>query len=128
MKCPYCDYETQESRCPKCRETLTTWVNYHNWGRQSYEAGLDHLRQGATAPAAELLLRAVVFGPDTVEYLDAYGRVLGQLGRYREAAEVLSRALELKRCPATQAAYDKARELAEQPVAPPEAIPASRAP
>jgi Flp pilus assembly protein TadD len=71
------------------------WRNLDEYGRRAYQAGLHALSQNPAA-AAELLLRAVVYAPDRPEYVDAYGRVLGQLGRFREASVVLARAEEFE--------------------------------
>jgi hypothetical protein len=114
MKCPVCDYARlgDELRCPNCRQPLTLWKNLAAHGRQAHQAGLHALTQGNVAAAAELLLRAVVFAPEEAGYLGAYGRVLGRLGRYAEAALVLKRSHDLAPSPTTEAAMKKAESLA----------------
>jgi hypothetical protein len=117
MKCPICDCRLGlggQSRCPGCGQALTTWINCAAFGRQAYQAGLHALAGGETAAAAEWLLRAVVFAPEEPAYLAAYGRVLGQLGRYAEAASVLGRCCEIVPDPETRAAQEKALALSRQ--------------
>jgi Flp pilus assembly protein TadD len=117
MKCPFCDSDpikVVKGKCPNCDQTLTVWINFETYASQAYRASLHALSQGDTGGAAELLLRAVLFTPEEATYLSAYGRVLGQLGRYAEAAAVLARSHKLAPTPETQAALEKAEALAAQ--------------
>ncbi|HKI33442.1 MAG TPA: hypothetical protein VKA46_16425 [Gemmataceae bacterium] len=121
MECPICGYARlgEALRCPKCQSALTMWKNCDMYGRQAYRAGLHALSEGRTEAAAELLLAAMVLAPEQPVYLGAYGRVLGKLGRYREAAFVLKKAHELAPARETKAAWDMAAALAERPLAGP---------
>lgn len=114
MKCPICDHANvgEALRCPKCQSPLTLWKNFDAYGHRAYRAGLHALGQGSPAAAAEHLLRAVIFAPEAPGHLDAYGRVLGQLGRYAEAAVVLDRACRLAPGDETRRAREKAEALA----------------
>lgn len=115
MKCPICDHPVpkQELRCPKCREPLTVWKNLDLYAQQAFAAGLQQLSERKPEAAAEVLLKAVTFAPAQAEYLDAYGRVVGQLGRYQEAAALLEKAYRLAPKPELKSALDKAGQLAE---------------
>lgn len=115
--CPICSFARVGSalRCPNCQEALTRWINYDNYAKEAYGAGLHCLAQGDRATAAELLTQAVLLAPDEPDYGAALGRVLGQLGRYREAEWVLKRAHGQAPSAPLAAARDRAAALAEAP-------------
>ncbi len=112
-KCPICKFDgvKDAARCPKCQSTLTTWINLDQYGEQAYKTALFELSEARPERAAELLFQAVVLSPDNHSYLSAYGRVLGQLGRYGEAALVLEEAWNNGAPSSIKAAIDKAKEL-----------------
>lgn len=121
MKCPVCDFGRvgNSLRCPNCQSALTVWKNYSLHGRAAYRTGLRAVAEGDYAAAAQLLLESLVFCPDEPTYLLAYGRLLGRLTRFREAAVVLERAFRLAPGAETEAAWHRARALAADPTGSP---------
>jgi tetratricopeptide (TPR) repeat protein len=126
MKCPICDYEVSgdELRCPQCHKALTSWRNLNEYAEQAFAAGLHALDAGTPHGAVEMFLRASVFAPNQARYVGAYGRLLVQLGRSVEGAELLSRAVSQDPSPQNQTDLDAARKLADEPAADEAAPPA----
>ncbi|MGF1581458.1 MAG: hypothetical protein ACFCD0_19200 [Gemmataceae bacterium] len=112
-KCPICKFDgvKDAARCPKCQSTLTTWINLDQYSEQAYKTALFELSGQRPERAAELLLQAIILSPEEHTYLSAYGRVLGQLGRYAEAALVLEEAWNNGAPAEIKAAIDKAKEM-----------------
>ena len=115
MKCPICCHSVpdNELRCPLCLAPLTVWKNLDMYAEQAFACGLEQVARERLEEAAASLLKAVTFAPEEAAYLDTYGRVLGRLGRYHEAAAVLRRASRLDPNEGTQAALEKAEQLAD---------------
>jgi tetratricopeptide (TPR) repeat protein len=118
--CPICSFAKVGTalRCPNCQSALSLWINFDTYAKEVYRAGLHKLSQGDRSAAAELITQAVVLAPDEAVYAGALGRVLGQLGRYREAAFVLEQAHQRSPSPDLEAAWKKAVALAEAPPIP----------
>ena len=78
---------------------------------QEYRAALDLVRRGERSAATEMLARSVIFAPADSRYLDAYGRLLAQTGRWEEAIAVLEKAHQSNQSAETKAALDRVRSL-----------------
>ncbi len=113
MKCPICDNQLPDDvlRCAHCGSTLTVWKNLDMYADQAYHAALDLVRRGERSAATEMIARSVIFAPADSRYLDAYGRLLAQTGRWAEALAVLEKAFQSNRSAETKAALDRVRSL-----------------
>lgn len=120
--CPICRFDKVGTalRCPKCRATLTQWINFSQHAHQAYRAGLGCLQAGDRSGAVEWLTHAVTLDPEEPLYASALGRIFGQMGRYAEAEFFLERAVERQPLEAWVVAHGKAKQLAK---AAPEAVP-----
>ena len=86
----------REATQEEWRQALEAWRPRHEANPGDATAALQYaaaLRALDQRPqAAAVLQQAAIRNPDQPEILAAYGKVLADVGRYKEAAEVLSRA------------------------------------